>query len=165
MILLPGQQPPPSNKKPIYARSGWEIPQGDPPLLKPKKLLINAEEWAKWRPTIVRRTVGWHYNCVGMIFAARRAWLELDHLYDIFSHDSYRRISRREVIEGDVVVYKNNQNLTHVALIMQVVSVGETNNIRVLSKWGLDPEFIHFMEDVPDFMGQADEFWTDRAIL
>jgi hypothetical protein len=40
-------------------------------------------------------------------------------------------------------------------------SIGE--NIVVMSKWGRDAEFLHFIEDVLELLGTPAEYWTDRT--
>jgi hypothetical protein len=97
-----------------------------------------------------------------MIFAARRAWIEIDYIYDLFREDGYRAISLDGVMEGDVVLYKKNGQPTHVGLIMTIDRSFRTPNVKVMSKWGKDPEFIHFIETVPELFGSPAEYWTDR---
>jgi hypothetical protein len=49
-----------------------------------------------------------------------------------------------QVIEGDVVLYQDVEGRpTHVALIITIDRSLGVPNIKVLSKWGLHPEFIH----------------------
>jgi len=98
-----------------------------------------------------------------MIFACRRAWIEVDYIERILVEDGYRRIQPDEVMIGDVVLYRDaNNQPSHVALIMAVETIGRMRNIKVLSKWGKDGEFIHFVEDVLEQMGRAVEFYTER---
>jgi hypothetical protein len=35
-------------------------------------------------------------------------------------------------------------------------------NIKVISKWGQEAEFIHDVDDVLDLLGRPSEYWTDR---
>jgi hypothetical protein len=98
-----------------------------------------------------------------LVFASRHAWIDIDHIYDILREDGYRQIPVGDVMIGDVVLYRDNEgDLSHVALVVTVDrSIGES--IRVVSKWGKDPEFIHFMENVPVRLGHPTEFWTERV--
>lgn len=98
-----------------------------------------------------------------MIFAARRAWIEIDYIYDILREDGYHRINAGFMMEGDLALYKRDGNPTHVGLIITIDRSLRTPNIKVLSKWGKNPEFIHFIEDVPELLGQPAEYYTDRV--
>jgi len=152
---------------PIYARSGWRIPQPPRekiPVMTLELMRSHARDWLSWRRGIILRSVSPHpYNCVGMIFAARRAFIDLEHIYDILREDEYRKITLAELVVGDVVLYRNYDEPSHVALVTQVDTIGQTRNVRVLSKWGFDPEFEHFMEQVPPSMGRPVEFYTERV--
>ena len=125
---------------------------------------IRGREMVNWRRRIeIRSTNPFFYNCVGMIFASRRAWIEVDHIYHIFQEDGYRRISLNNIAPGDVILYKDDKGSpTHVAVILEIGKIGDSLNVKVMSKWGKDPEFIHFVEDVPSLLGYAAEYWTDR---
>jgi succinate dehydrogenase flavin-adding protein (antitoxin of CptAB toxin-antitoxin module) len=153
-----------SDEHPIYARSGWRIPQEKPDSLSIELMRIRAKERKSWRGRIILRSLSpYPYNCVGMIFASRRAWIEIDYIYKIFLEDGYRQISRDDVKQGDVILYKNYAGEpSHVALVVMVESIGQTRNIQVMSKWGPEAEYIHFMEDVPEWLGIPAEFYTER---
>ena len=168
-ILTPGNKPrKPLNQNPVFARSGWSIPLENPPVGDATLIKLRAEELQKWHPKAEIRSVSTYpYNCVGMIFASRRAWIEIDYIYDIFRNDGYRQLPQSQVVAGDVVLYKQKQEPTHVALIVTAARVhptSDTLNIQVLSKWGKDPEFIHFIEDVPSQLGLPSEFYTERQL-
>ncbi len=169
-ILIPGRSSfNPSEKKPIYARSGWPIPIENPPMGDIRLMANRSKELSNWFPTARIRSISvYPYNCVGMIFAARRAWIEIDHIYDILNQDGYHLINRQSVVEGDIVLYKYRAEPTHVGIIIASAPVSLTStilNIQVLSKWGRDPEFIHFIEDVPSLIGQPSEFYSERVEL
>jgi hypothetical protein len=100
-----------------------------------------------------------------MIFAARRAYIEIDHIYDILREDGYRRIPLDDVTVSDVVLYKHGPEPSHVGLVTALVGrIGDTLSVKVLSKWGLEGEFEHFMENVPDRLGKPVEFYTERQL-
>ena len=105
------------------------------------------------------------YNCMGMIFASRRSWIETDHLNLIFTDDDYTKLSSFIYAElGDIVVYYNDENAVHVAIIIEITldaSIGQ-RNFRVLSQWGLACEWLHDIDDVPQELGIPKEVWTDR---
>jgi hypothetical protein len=99
-----------------------------------------------------------------MIFAARRAWIEIDHIERLLREDGYRGITKSQVVAGDIVLYRNEQgDLTHVALV-SFVDHGLGSNIKVISKWGLEAEFIHFEDDVPVMLGRPVEYYTERQL-
>jgi hypothetical protein len=155
-----------SDEYPIYARSGWRIPQGHPPARTVEQMRIKAGELMKLRPGIKLRSLSpYPYDCVGMIFACRRAWIDIDYIYTILKEDGFIRIPRHAVRQGDIVLYKNraDDEPTHVALIVMIERYGEAQNIQVISKWGQEAEFIHFVEDVPGLFGEPVEFYTDRT--
>jgi hypothetical protein len=166
-ILIPGAfESSSSDDYPIYARSGWLIPQEKPDRVDPRIMQNHAKELMRWRPNIILRSLSnYPYNCVGMIFASRRAWIEIDYVYKILIEDEYRQIQRNEVRQGDVVLYKDETGEpSHVALIMMLDRIGQHLSIQVMSKWGNDPEFVHFEENVPSLLGVPTEYWTDRSI-
>jgi hypothetical protein len=53
---------------------------------------------------------------------------------------------------------------THIALIVEVGRIGQTPSIKVISKWGLEAEYIHFMENVPSEYGSSHRFYTERIV-
>lgn len=163
-ILIPGmQEPQHPAENAIRTRTGKFIPVENFPPTSLKLMQIRAQALLKERGTIELRSVdGYPYNCVGMIFASRRAWIEIDHIYDLLREDDYKRIQVEDVKPGDIVLYKDNGAPLHVGLVIMVERIGLTPNIKVVSKWGKDPEFIHFMEDVPSLLGKPVEFYTDR---
>jgi len=163
--------------KPIYARSGWEIPQ-------PKPIEIGAERQSQ-KPELVRlrtktlidamtkagsnlkiRSVSpYMYNCVGMIFANRRAWIDIEQIYDILREDGYNKIPLERVVTGDLVLYTFSNMPSHIGLVTIVHSpLGQIPSIRVLSKWGKDGEIEHHSEDVPSYCGRPSSYWSEKVL-
>ena len=103
---------------------------------------------------------------MGMVFAARRTWIETDQLGNILRGDGYRRVREEsELVVGDVVVYRNqNGSTSHVGAITSIGLYGPdgTRKIVVLSQWGLDGEYFHEIDDVNPYLGEPAEYWTDR---
>jgi hypothetical protein len=163
-ILRLGDPAPKGTDCVLCSRSGWPIPCEEPNLLPIEILKIHAQELMKWRANLTLRSISpYPYNCVGMIFAARRAWIEIDHIYRLLAEDGYRKIELERIMVGDLVLYIDNlkRTPTHVGIIVTIdYSIGRT--IKVMSKWGRDPEFIHLIENVPEFFGSPSEYWTDR---
>ena len=114
--------------RPIYTRSGWEIPQVTKLPRDIKLNAIRAQAMKVWRRNpILRSTSNYPYNCVGMIFASRRALIEITHIYDILTNDYYKKVSRDEVMAGDVVLYKLDSDVTHVGLVIRAELVHPTS--------------------------------------
>ena len=88
---------PPRPQKPLFARSGWEIPQPDQsspnplywiPRMSSEKMTESAKHWLNHIGGITVRSVSnYPYDCVGMIFGLRRVYIEIEHIYDILRHD------------------------------------------------------------------------------
>jgi hypothetical protein len=71
-------------------------------------------------------------------------------------------------MQGDVVLYKQGDEPAHVAVVLMVARPHPTSatlDIKVLSKWGLEAEFIHFAEDVPYWLGRPLEYYTERPAV
>ena len=119
----------------------------------------------KGQKALTIRSVSAHlYNCVGMVFANRRAWIDVVFLRQILSHDGYHQVEVEELHVGDVVVYTLDNSPVHVGLITCVYpKLGSITNIRVLSKWGKDGEVEHGLSDVPSRLGQPSEYWSERT--
>ncbi len=162
-------------QKPVFARSGWEVPQPNPLVLEKHQLpedLIRirtvslVDDLTRKGKTGLRiRSVSEHlYDCVGMIFSNRRAWININHIHQLLTEDGYATITLDQLAVGDVVVYRLDGRPIHVGLVTYVhPSVGNIANIRVLSKWGKFGEVEHRMDDVPDLCGEPSEFWSEKA--
>lgn len=160
---------------PVYTRSGWQIPSPKAEeklhIKRQDEKLINIRAQALLnkckQEAQIRSVSAYLYNCAGMVFASRRIWIDIDHVSRILREDGYRRISRDDVMIGDVVLYKSGGEPAHVGIIIAVnrYPTGKHVDIKVLSKWGLDAEFIHFIEDVPPNLGVPVEFYTERSAI
>jgi hypothetical protein len=130
-----------------------------------QELRIKTDAIMGERPGLALRSRSPHlYNCVGMIFASRRAIIEIDHIYRILEEDGYRRIAFDDIMVGDLVLYVRHEEPEHIGVISQVQRIGASLNVKVLSKWGLLAEFEHFIENVPERYGQASEFYSERQL-
>jgi len=103
---------------------------------------------------------------MGLVFATRRTTINTDQLALILGDDDYREITRDELKEGDVVVYKNNPRdiADHVGIVAYFLQSQIQSTVFVISKWGDGPEYLHPIEDVPSHYGSHREFWTDRRL-
>jgi hypothetical protein len=105
------------------------------------------------------------YNCIGMAFANRRSCVEPEQMPLILRDDEYSEVTRSaDVFPGDVVVYENDGEVSHVAVVVSNdprVSDG-TSIIRVISQWGADGEYLHEYHDVPVLLGKPVRFYSER---
>lgn len=162
-------------QKPVFTRNGWEIPQPNPlvldkynqteNLVRIQTVALVKELLFKGKTGLAIRSVSSHmYDCVGMIFANRRAWIDIEHVSKILSNDGYKPIAKDNLVVGDVVVYTLDKKRVHVGLVTRVFpNIGNIPIIRVLSKWGKHGEVEHRLEDVPYYLGKPSEFWSERV--
>ena len=163
-------------QKQVFTRSGWQIPLPNPLLLQEEKRTIDlvrirtnalVEEMSKNGKSNLRiRSVSNHqYNCVSMIFDNRRTWININQIYEILEHDGYYKTSKSKLHVADVVVYTLDTEPKHVGLVTHIYpSLGQIDNIRVLSKWGPDGEVEHNLDDVPVWCGRPTYFYSERVI-
>jgi hypothetical protein len=116
-------------------------------------------------PSARLRSLSATYNCIGMAFANRRAWIEPAHVEMIFLDDGYREVEVSTVMPGDIVLYRDTQgNVSHVAVV--VSHERDLANARwrtqVLSQWGADGEYFHDPGDVNQWLGKPDKFYSER---
>ena len=99
-----------------------------------------------------------------MIFANRRAWIEIDVLDEILREDGYTMVTLQKLEAGDIVTYVYDGSPSHVGLVTSVERYeGEVTDVTVLSKWGKDAEILHPMSDVPVIYGMPSDFWSERT--
>jgi hypothetical protein len=115
------------------------------------------------------RSVSATYNCIGMIFGARRTWIDPDQLSLIFRDDGYFVVRRRcDVMPGDLVVYRKDPvgDIEHIAMVIRVhviVQKRGEREIECLSQWGEGTECIHKEEQVPTLFGPHRQYYTERS--
>ncbi len=108
------------------------------------------------------------YNCMGMVFANRRTWIDTDHLQLILQEDNYRQTNVEDLQPGDVVVYRDELGyVKHVGLVSSIeVDLAnlteDERKVTVLSQWGADGEYFHPVDEVNKLLGNPTEYWTDR---
>lgn len=135
--------------------------------MAPNMLKEGADLWRRERPNARLRSASAVYNCMGMVFASRRTWIDPAELDLILKEDEYRPVTELAQVEiGDIVVYRDRSDhrVTHVGIIVHAKRDVEKGayEITVISKWGKYGEYIHLMEDVPFILGEPAEYWTDR---
>ena len=118
-------------------------------------------------PDAHARSLSSVYNCMGLVFASRRTWVDPEHLPMILADDDYRQVPDEGNLQpGDVVVYRDGDGqVSHVGIVDRV----RTNvtqavwEVFVLSQWGRDGEYFHRADDVNPRLGKPAEYWTDRV--
>jgi hypothetical protein len=112
------------------------------------------------------RSLSATYNCIGMVFANRRTWIDPEIVPMILSDDEYKQVPEADVMEGDIVLYQSDRDrkLSHVGLVVSKEPNLEagTWSIRVLSQWGADGEYFHDYRDVPEALGRPIGFYSER---
>jgi len=134
----------------------------------PERLQAVKTEMERIFPEALLRTVTGTYNCMGMVFASRRTWVETDSdvLNLILEDDGYRKVEDvKTLFVGDIVVYRSEDGEPqHVGIVIEKTPQISSGNfeIKVLSKWGNDGECIHELNYIPSQCGIPTDFYTDR---
>jgi hypothetical protein len=161
--LFPGDPP-----LRIETRARWPIPNEFRREQNHVALKGAIELWDELLPNARFRSISAIYNCVGMVVAHRRSWAFPSDLHKVFRDDGFRRLGGPHESEiGDVVVYADDKgDVCHVGIVVSKNLVTDPQNpgdpLKVLSKWGAMGEYVHDMSYVPELLGKAIEFWTDR---
>lgn len=173
MSILPSSYP---QQVPVYLRSG------DPIALPEHFQYVNMREYLRKQTVAgnteralellgtkkdsvkVRSISEYPYNCVGMVLGNRRAWIDLvtEEIETSLKLDGYAKTSQDKLSVGDVVLYKNEDEFTHIGVVISV-DIRDVVDIWVLSKWGFAGEMIHHLHDVPSEYGLASQFWSERV--
>ena len=149
---------------PLATRKGRQIPNDRRMERNPAAMQAARNLWLGRHTAATMRSLTAVYNCMGMVFAARRTWVEPEVLPMVLDDDEYHRLSApNQVVVGDVVVYRDAQgDVVHVGLVTGVNLGPATRQIMVLSQWGADGEYFHRVDDVPSLLGTPAEYWSDR---
>jgi len=149
---------------PLATKQGNWIRNVRKPEHLPGRLRSAAKALCGAFPNIRLRSLSATYNCVGMVFAARRTWVEPEEIDLIRRDDEYIRVERPVV--GDLVVYRRSADggICHIGQVVEIERDVQTAHHRatVLSQWGQDGEYLHDIADVPELYGSQREFWTER---
>ena len=152
----------------LDARSGWPIPNEVCAEKADVALRAGRAMWEGMYPRLRFRSISNTYNCVGLVVASRRAWVDPEHLLQVLREDGYRKLA--DVVEtesGDIVIYQadNDDEPAHVAVVVRkqpIVPGVSEDNLIVLSKWGAFGEYEHESLHVPKVYGRPAQFWTHR---
>jgi hypothetical protein len=88
------------------------------------------------------------YNCHGLTFASRRTWIDEKNFSEILNDDGYQEVPENETLPGDIILYFNNQEVSHSGIVVKEV----TNDNRypyIVSKLGSFGEYIHIANGIP----------------
>ena len=150
---------------PLATRHGSFIPNERRREKHPEQLKASIELLDRELPAAKLRSATALYNCMGLVFASRRTWVDTGELETILLEDDYKRLAGPDGARiGDVVVYGREDEVRHVGVIVgtQVNLMTGSREISVMSKWGADGEYIHELDYVPALLGRPSAFWTDR---
>lgn len=143
------------------------IPNECRPERAPPALAASVELFRSLHPDARLRSITATYNCIGLVVACRRTWVDTEELIEILQDDGFRRLpGAASVNVGDLVIYHDEEGeVCHVGVInsKDVAAVGVQGDfLWVLSKWGADGEYLHRLTDVPALLGRPTQYWTDR---
>jgi hypothetical protein len=151
----------------LQTRAKWSIPN-DLRKERPVVALRAAVDLMRELfPEARLRSITSTYNCVGLVVASRRTWVDPEHVVKILADDGYRQLQRPEEAEaGDVVVYHDpDGEPCHVVIVVakNLTIPGQSRDLlTVLSKWAADGEYVHDLTNLPLLLGQPAQDWTDR---
>src|SRR5688572_17421766 len=105
----------------LQTRARWQIPNELRPERNPEALRAAIAIIRGFNPDAILRSITATYNCVGMVVASRRTWVDPEHLVRILLEDGYRRLNRQEEAElGDVVIYHDHNGAAcHVGIVVR----------------------------------------------
>ena len=166
LVVIVGETGPSDpNRLALATKHGWEIPNTRRRPIAPQ-IQAEAVKFTLGAGTDRQlRSKSSEYNCLGMVFAARRCWVDTEHLDRILREDGYRRVGAPEVMVGDLVVYRDEASEpNHIGLVCRKDPdlTSGTYLMRVLSQWGSSGEYFHWSADVSPLFGTRLEYWTDR---
>lgn len=165
-LVIGGGSEADKNSIPLATRAGKRINNERRLERSPAAMREAARLWTTEIPSARVRSLSARYNCMGMVFAARRVWVDISEVSRILAEDGYSRLGGiRDLQIGDIVVYARASVFAHVGVVVRVEPLAEGGRalITVLSQWGADGEYLHPLTDVPLLCGVPVEFWTDRS--
>lgn len=106
------------------------------------------------------------YNCVGMVFANRRTSIDPSQIPLILADDEYYEVEdQAKVAVGDIVIYirDGSTEIQHIGVVvLNQLKIGGGRDLKVLSQFGRDGEYIHDLLDVPELYGSVVRFYSER---
>lgn len=124
----------------LETRKKGKIPNQMRPELPPVVREASLQMWKEKKPNARFRCFTGTYNCIGMVVASRRTWVDTEELLRILDEDGYRKLATEaEVDFGDVVVYRDTAGrVSHAAIVTRKKCYDPENpgdTLVVLSKW------------------------------
>ena len=121
-------------------------------------------------PGAKTRSLSNTYNCYGLVFAARRTWVDEGEIEKILDDDGYKLVKDRASVRiGDVITYRKREGypVLHVGIIWEIRSNLEAGDLKfvVLSQWGGDGEYIHPEDQVHPLFGNYREYYSERRLV
>lgn len=148
---------------PLATRKGKPIPNQQRMELGPERMAGARDIVVSEHASAYARSLRSVYNCMGMVFASRRTFVDIDQLDMVLDDDDYRPITEGDLERGDLVIYRDASGIaTHVGLVVNVSPMAKLE-ITVLSQWGSDGEYFHRADDVNPRFGTPTEYRTDRT--
>lgn len=92
------------------------------------------------------------YNCHGLTFGSRRTGIfESKTISQILSEDGYVQVPQAEVMEGDIIIYFDQESgdFEHSGIVVLRPKVENLHVPLVCSKWGKYAEVIHLGNNCP----------------
>lgn len=119
----------------------------------------------------VCRSMSRTYNCLGLVFASRRTWVDDATLDRILEDDEYRPVTNEaDLLPGDIAIYREpgTDVFSHIGMITRIdPSPMDTTEkiVWVLSQFGSGGEWIHPVDQVPPEAGKISEYCTERKMI
>jgi hypothetical protein len=162
MILLP----PPEANIVSQTRKGNNIPNEVGFVLTPLRVQQAREQIRDIYPTSrffeERKGPTGAYNCHGLTFINRRAWIVSgDAIQMILVDDQYQSLPVEQATAGDVVIYRDRDgDIEHSGVVIYRETSGSLTAPIVLSKWGMAGEYLHRFNNCP-FGAGGITFWRE----
>jgi hypothetical protein len=151
----------------LQTRAKWSVPNEIRKERPTAALRAAVELMHDLFPEAQVRSITGTYNCVGLVIAARRVWVDPEHLVKILKDDGYRQLQRPEDTDyGDIVVYHDaDDQPCHAGIVLRknlALEGDDRDLLTVVSKWGADGEYVHAATRLPSLLGRPAQYWTDR---
>jgi hypothetical protein len=153
----------------LQTRAKWSIPNEIRRERPAAALKAAVDLMRELFPEAQLRSISSTYNCVGLVVATRRVWVDPEHLVRTLQDDGYRELQRAEDTQfGDIVVYHDvDGEPCHTGIVLRKNHAMEGQNrdlLTVVSKCGADGEYVHSATQLPALLGRPAQFWTDRRL-
>ena len=94
------------------------------------------------------------YNCHGLVFASRRTWVDdVQEVRKVLHEDCYTEVASQNALPGDVILYFDEEgDIEHSGIVVSkpMKIIQSTIPVpRVVSKWGMWREVIHYVGECP----------------